>query len=119
MKRIFFLIAVSLGFALLNNPASAHAFLEHANPGVGTTVSSAPSDLDLTFTQDIVPAFSGARVARASGGAVGSGRPSFGPANTMHLRVGRLTPGTYVVTWHVVSVDTHHTQGSYKFTVAP
>ncbi|MGH6674956.1 MAG: copper resistance protein CopC [Xanthobacteraceae bacterium] len=36
------------------------------------------------------------------------------------MKLGRaLKPGIYIVSWHVVSVDTHHTQGTYKFTVAP
>jgi methionine-rich copper-binding protein CopC len=30
-----------------------------------------------------------------------------------------LSAGTYRVTWHAVSVDTHKTQGSFTFTVAP
>jgi len=30
-----------------------------------------------------------------------------------------LKPGTYLVSWHVVSVDTHRTSGTYKFTVTP
>jgi len=28
-----------------------------------------------------------------------------------------LTPGEYTVEWHVVSVDGHKTQGSYRFSV--
>ncbi len=28
-----------------------------------------------------------------------------------------LTPGTYQVDWHVVSVDGHKTKGSYHFSV--
>lgn len=120
MKRIFSLIAIGLACVLFDRHAFAHAFLNHAMPGVGMTVAAAPAELDLTFTEDLVPAFSGVRVARASGGAVATGKPSFGPADLMHVRLGRpLAPGTYIVTWHVVSVDTHHTQGSYKFTVAP
>jgi len=102
----------------LSGAAFAHAFLDHAIPGVGSTVSAAPAELALTFTEDIVPAFSGVRVTSASGSAVAIGRPQFGPANTLHVRLGRaLGPGTYVVSWHVVSVDTHHTQGTFKFTV--
>jgi copper resistance protein C len=99
-------------------PVFAHAFLDHASPGVGETVSAGPSELTLTFTQDLVPAFSGVHVSTSSGGAVAIGRPQFGPANTMHVRLGRaLGAGTYFVSWHVVSVDTHHTQGTFKFTV--
>ena len=28
-----------------------------------------------------------------------------------------LSPGAYTVHWHAVSVDTHHTQGTFEFTV--
>ena len=104
--------------ALVAAAASAHAFLDHAVPSVGSTVGGAPAELELGFTQDIVPALSGVKVA-SSAGAVAAGKPT-GSGNTLHLRLGRaLPPGTYTVTWHVVSVDTHPTSGSYKFTVAP
>src|SRR6516225_3757628 len=33
------------------------------------------------------------------------------------LSVGALPPGSYSVTWHVLSVDTHTTQGSFSFHV--
>jgi copper resistance protein C len=29
-----------------------------------------------------------------------------------------LPPGTYKVTWHVVSVDTHTTEGTFTFRIA-
>ena len=86
----------------------------------GTTVSAAPSELELTFTEDIVAAFSGVRVATAGGAPVPTGKAVVGPADTLHVRLAHaLKPGTYVVSWHVVAVDTHHTQGTYKFTIAP
>jgi hypothetical protein len=28
-----------------------------------------------------------------------------------------LAPGVYSVKWHAVSLDTHHTQGTFDFTV--
>jgi copper resistance protein C len=102
--------------------AWAHAFLDHSVPAVGATVSGSPGELELSFTQNIVPAFSGADIALAAGGAVPAGKPTFesGSPNVMHVRLGHpLKPGVYVVSWHVVSVDTHRSSGSYKFTVAP
>jgi hypothetical protein len=121
MKQTFLrTILAGLACVAMSAPAFAHAFLDHAVPGVGTTVSTAPAELALSFTENIVPAFSGVHVTNANGAAVAIGRPSFGPANTMHVRLGRaLGGGTYVVSWHVVSVDTHHTHGTFKFTVAP
>ena len=43
------------------------------------------------------------------------------PADATHLLVDvpKLAPGKYTVSWRVTSTDTHKTQGSYGFTVAP
>jgi methionine-rich copper-binding protein CopC len=35
------------------------------------------------------------------------------------VRLSALPAGTYRVTWHVVSMDTHRTQGSFSFQVGP
>ena len=108
--------------AVASTAASAHAFLERAVPSVGSTVTSAPSELRLSFTQNVEVALSGVRIASVAGASVPASKPTGDQAdpNTLHVRLGRsLAAGTYVVTWHVVSVDTHPTSGSYKFTVAP
>jgi hypothetical protein len=33
------------------------------------------------------------------------------------IQLPKLPPGTYTVIWHVTSVDTHKTEGNFKFTV--
>jgi methionine-rich copper-binding protein CopC len=122
MSRFFrhFRLALVLMLGVLApRVALAHAFLDHAVPGVGATVSGSPGELQLTFTQDIELALSGVKLTTAAGAAVSTGRPS-GSGSTMSVRLGRaLAPGTYIVHWHVVSVDTHPTSGTFKFTVAP
>jgi len=35
------------------------------------------------------------------------------------LNLPPLTPGHYKVSWHVVSVDTHRTEGSFSFDIQP
>jgi methionine-rich copper-binding protein CopC len=118
--RVFILVALACGFAA--TAALAHAFLDHAVPGVGATVQSAPSEIELSFTQEITAAFSGASVASAEGGAVPTGKATVNAAspNILHVPLGqKLKPGVYVVNWHAVSLDTHRSTGSYKFTVAP
>jgi methionine-rich copper-binding protein CopC len=118
--RICMLTAAACAFSATS--ALAHAFLDHASPAVGSTASGSPRELELSFTQDIVPAFSGVSVASAEGGAVPTGKATVAGSrpNTLHVSLGRaLKPGVYVVSWHVVSVDTHRTSGSFKFTVAP
>ena len=97
--------------------AAAHAQLESAVPAVGSTVA-APDHIALFFSEGVVPGFSGIAVTGLDGKAVKTGRPS-GKGAELEVPVSGLAAGTYTVRWHAVSVDTHKTQGSFRFTVAP
>ncbi|HXB79455.1 MAG TPA: copper resistance CopC family protein [Bradyrhizobium sp.] len=96
--------------------AQAHAFLDHAEPRVGSTVPTAPRELALFYTQNLEPAFSSVEVSDANGARVDLGKPTIS-ASTMRVGLKPLPPGTYRVRWHVLSVDTHTTQGSFTFHV--
>lgn len=98
--------------------ASAHALLESASPPVGGSVS-APSEIRITFSEGVEPKFSGVALSGLSGAAP-VGKPSLAPGDdkTLVVKIGRkLAPGAYTVKWRAVSVDTHHTQGNFDFTV--
>lgn len=119
MQRLLILTA-AIACSLVATPSFAHAFLDHAVPAVGGTVNGSPHELQLNYTENIVLAFSGVHIATEGGAAVPASKPALGAPNELIVKLTRpLKPGTYVVSWHVVSVDTHHTQGTYKFTVAP
>jgi copper resistance protein C len=94
--------------------AEAHAFLDHAEPRVGSTVPTAPRELALFFSQNLEPAFSAVEVSDAKGARVDLGKASVS-ASTMRIGLKPLSPGTYRVRWHVLSVDTHTTEGSFTF----
>ena len=93
--------------------AHAHAQLDHASPAVGSTVSGSPGSVTLYFTEKLEPKFSGAEVKVR--------RPRRSRCKRQReydaFDVRSLTPGSYSVNWHVLSVDTHKTQGSFNFTV--
>lgn len=95
--------------------ANAHAQLANASPAVGSTVSSAPGQVTLHFTEALEPKFSGASVTGPSGASAGGGGRASG--STLTVPVKNLGPGTYTVNWHVLSVDTHKTEGSFSFHV--
>lgn len=116
MKRIL----VAAGALALAAPAAhAHAFLEHAIPAVGSTIKAPPTQLDLFYTEGVVPAFSNVTV-QAHGQDVAVGKPQNGrDAKELIVPLPKLPPGVYTVTWHVTSVDTHKTQGDFHFVVAP
>ena len=97
----------------------AHAFLDHASPAVGSTVPTAPAAVTMWFTQQLEPAFTTATVTDASGNTVDASPAQVDSTEPTVLRVAlkKLSPGTYTVAWHALSVDTHTTTGHFTFTV--
>lgn len=108
-------------FLLLPGLAHAHARLRQAEPPVGGTVHAAPAQVDLTFSEAVEPRFSTVAVTNAAGAKVDKGDLHIVAGDGKHLAVSleALQPGTYTVDWHATSVDTHKTEGSFTFTVAP
>jgi methionine-rich copper-binding protein CopC len=112
--------AASLAFAVLATQALAHAQLQKATPAVGSTVASA-SEIRLTFSEGVEPKFSKVLLT-GPGGAVPLGAAKTESADAAVLIVPITKPlaaGQYKVHWQAVSVDTHHTQGTFEFTVKP
>jgi hypothetical protein len=97
----------------------AHAFLDHASPAVGSAVLASPPNVTLWFTQDLEPAFSSVTVTNEAGQRVDLGDAQIPRGSPAELQIGLkpLPPGTYLVSWHVVSVDTHPTEGTFTFEV--
>ena len=114
--RNFRLFAITSLVVLAPLTASAHAFLDHAEPRVGNTVASAPHEVRLWFTQKLEQAFSTIEVTDGSGHRVDSGKARVN-GNEMAISVKNLVPGSYQVNWHVLSVDTHRTDGNFSFTI--
>jgi hypothetical protein len=107
--------------ALASAGASAHAFLDHAVPPVGSTVATSPPDIRIFFTQPLEPAFSAIAITTADGRTVPTAAATVDPSDPTELVLALppLPPGRYTVTWHVVSVDTHRTEGDYSFEIGP
>jgi copper resistance protein C len=109
---------VPLMLLLATGEVAAHAALDHAEPRVGNTVATAPREVTLWFTQKLEPAFSTITVTNAAGQRVDAGKPRVGGSQmSVSLRSGGA--GAYHVKWHVLSVDSHTTEGNFTFTVGP
>jgi hypothetical protein len=112
----------SLAFAMIASAACAHALLQKAVPAVGGVVTASPKEIRIKFSEGVEPRFSGIALATEAGASAPLGKPNVDPADnsTLVAPISQpIKPGVYTVTWHVVSVDTHKTQGSFNFTVAP
>ena len=82
---------------------------------------ASPKEIRLTFSEGIEPRFSGIDLATGDDRTVATGAAVVDPVNAKQLVLALppLAPGSYRVRWHVVSVDTHRTEGEYSFAVAP
>jgi methionine-rich copper-binding protein CopC len=116
MQRSAIVVIIPLLLWLVTGEASAHAFLDHAEPRVGNTVATAPREVTLWFTQKLEPAFSSIAVTNSAGQRVDTGKTRVS-GNQMSVSLRSGGAGTYRVNWRVLSVDTHTTDGSFSFQV--
>ena len=105
--------------AFVSSQAMAHAHLSAASPSAGSTISSSPSQIRLTFTEGLQPAFSGVEVDGPDGAKIASDAPKISGKEMVVPVTKSLTPGEYHVKWHATAVDTHKTQGNFTFVVKP
>ena len=119
MRPAKFVAAALLSLLALAPKVFAHAFPDHAQPPVGSTVTTAPSEVKIWFSEKLEPSFSKLDVHDAAGAQVDRGGGAVDPWDPTMLRVALkpLPPGTYKVHWHAVSADTHTTDGTFTFTV--
>jgi methionine-rich copper-binding protein CopC len=99
--------------------AWAHSFPEEQNPAAGQTLAAAPSAVSIKYDAPIENLFAKLEVVDGAGNDVASSEPKVNADGlTLSVNVKPLKPGDYTVKWAVVCIDTHHTQGSYTFSVS-
>ena len=115
---------IVIGFFIIllveSDRLDAHAFLQRAEPSVGSTVQTSPGEVRIRFTENIEPAFSSIQVFDASGKEMDKRDVHLDRSDhaLLHVSLPQLGAGTYKVVWRVVSVDAHVTNGSFTFQIA-
>ncbi len=101
-------------------PAFAHAFRQSASPKVGATLEAPPRAVSITFSEAVEPAFSRIVVSGPLGfGGAGPAKAA-DDARTLSAPLrGPVPAGRYLVRWRVVSVDSHVTEGTFRFELKP
>jgi methionine-rich copper-binding protein CopC len=112
-RQFIIVLAISL---ILVPIADAHAFLDHADPKVGSTIHESPPQVTVWMTEGLEPAFSKLQVFDAKGAEVDS-KDTKVNGSTMTVSLPKLGPGKYRISWQVVAVDTHRTSGTFEFTI--
>ena len=106
-----------LAGVVLAGPAAAHAALVSTEPGESARLETAPAEVTLTFTEGVSLGAGYVRVLTADGERVDTDDASVdGDVITVPLRPD-LADGGYLVTYRIVSADSHPIQGAFSFVV--
>ena len=113
------LLALLAGWLLAGvvtaGPASAHASLVSTDPGEGARVEQVPAAVTLQFSEGVSLGAGYARVLGSGGERVDAGTASVdGDVLTIPLRTGLPDDG-YLVTYRVISADSHPVAGAFSF----
>jgi copper resistance protein C len=121
MKTVAEMIVTTLliGLTIVFTPAAwAHSFPEQETPAAGATVAAPLAQVTIKYDAPIEKLFDSLRVLDAAGQDKAAGAPQVSDDGyELSVPVSALGPGQYTVQWRVVCIDTHHTEGSYTFTV--
>lgn len=108
------------GFGVLAAPpskASAHAALVRTSPAADAVLASAPAEVVLTFSEPVRAVAGKVRVIGPDGERADAGEPTAaGEVLTIPLGPGGAR-GTYVVSFRVISADSHPVAGGYSYAV--
>jgi copper transport protein len=120
MRRRFWIAGAFIGLlaALLPaSAASAHAALDRTSPASGTVVQNAPSEVVLTFNETVRAVVDKIRVTGPDGKRADTGKAT---VQDHDLRIPVRTggpQGTYLVSYRVVSADSHPISGGFSYSV--
>ena len=117
---LFGALALAVAIVALAAPAAgAHAVLLGEKPRADSTVSTPPKQLELTFSEDVEISFGSIAVFNQNGDRIDIGAPHHVETSdhSVAASLPHLDVGAYVVTWRVISADSHPVHGAFTFTV--
>src|SRR4051812_25615966 len=97
--KSFIPVMLLAGIAFAATAAEAHPRLQASNPAPGAQLSAAPTEIRMSFSEALVPSFSGVDLRNGSGKAVPVGKATLVPGDNHKL---------------VVPISTHLGRGTYK-----
>lgn len=110
------LVALLLSFGLVAAPASAHDALVASTPTDGETLTTAPTELNLSYNAEIAQIGADVVVTDPAGTVVSQPLTVAGTDVVVPLAAD-LAPGAYAVAWRVTSSDGHPIDGLLAFTL--
>ncbi|WP_229399496.1 copper resistance CopC/CopD family protein [Micromonospora okii] len=98
-------------------PASAHAVLASSSPAASAVVASGPTEVVLTFSEPVRKVTGKIRVIAPDGARADRGEPTFTDAVVTVPVDPSAGRGTYLVSYRVISADSHPVSGAFTYSV--
>jgi copper transport protein len=120
MRRALAALAiVAVALLALAGPANAHASLESSDPPNGAVLTQSPTQISLRFDEAIEIALGAIRLHDGTGHEldVGAAHHPNGDDTQVAVSTDSLPNGAYVVSWRVLSADSHPVNGAFTFQV--
>jgi methionine-rich copper-binding protein CopC len=108
-----------LGGFLATPEVLAHAKLIRSQPLAFEALAMAPAEVKLWFNERLEDEFNSIEVTDADGRRVENGISRVNPQDRTNLvvQLGKLSPGSYVIRWRILSLDGHPARGRFIFSV--
>ena len=119
VRRILFVVGtVAVVIIATAAPVFAHAVLLQTSPTAGQVLLKPPRDVTLRYNEPVEASLGAVRLFDSRGRRIDTGATTKPSAQVVSVPIRTTLPdGAYVVTWRVISADSHPVQGSFTFQV--
>jgi len=112
-------LAAALAVSVLAAPAaSAHDAFVGSTPAAGSTVTTPPTAVRVSFEEPPLATGLGVAVTGPDGTSVVSGKPTLAGSVVVQALVPLTAGGVYTVAWRIVADDGHPVTSTFTFTLA-
>jgi copper transport protein len=121
MLQALVMVVTTVGLVVgVASPAWAHANLDQSEPAAGSVLTQPPDAVVLRFSEPVETQLGSVKVFDGARHVVPTSAPRHSDGNrTVRVSLPKLADGPYVVSWRVVSADSHPVGATFTFTVGP
>lgn len=117
LAALIAVVGAAISLVAIPVAVMGHVELVSSSPNVGANLDTAPTEVTITFDDELNPEKSSFTVTDADRNQVGSGDVDLTVAdrNVLNGPVSISDPGVYTVTYTVAGVDGHEIDGTFSF----
>ncbi|GIF03777.1 copper resistance CopC/CopD family protein [Actinoplanes siamensis] len=116
-RFVLLLLIAAGGLLTAPEPALAHAATVGSDPAPGSVVGSSPTEVTVTFSEAITPVGGRVQVIAPDGERISGLATARGAVLHIPVRTARHPLGTYLISFRVISADSHPVGGAITFSV--